>query len=151
MKRLMILTATTILLLGWTGCSGTPESETPPPETSSIPMEPEGSYSASNPSDQLGTQLSNIAEAIENVEDDATARAAAQEIAKANHALASLAKSMEGMSDAQHTVAAQQYAAKYSQLQVRIASAMQRLVQHPEWLQIISDEMKKMPRLGRKL
>ncbi len=146
MKRLLVLTTTTILLLGWMGCSGTPENETPPPETSSNPMEPEGSFSTyGDPSDRMGTQLANIAEAIENVEDEASARAAAQEIAKANIELGAVAKSLEDMSDAERAAAAQQYSAKYSEQQVRIASAMQRLVQHPEWLRIISDEMKKMP------
>ena len=83
MKRLMVLTATTILQLGWMGCSGTPENETPPPETSSNPIEPEGSFSTyGNPADRMGIQLANIAEAIENVEDEASVRAAAQEIAK---------------------------------------------------------------------
>ena len=65
MKRLMVLTATTILLLGWMACSGTPESETSPPETSSNPMEAEGNFGTyGNPSDQMGTQLENIAKAV---------------------------------------------------------------------------------------
>ena len=93
----------------------------------------------------MGTQLANIAEAIENVEDEASVRAAAQEIAKANVELGAVSKSLEGMSDAEHAAAAQQYSAKYPEQHVRIASAMQRLLQHPEWLKIISDEVKKMP------
>ncbi len=151
MKRLMVLTASTILLLGGAGCPGTPESDTPSPETSSNPPEPEGSFSASNPSDQVGIQLSNIADAIEKVDDEASAQAAAQEIAKASIALEELGKSMEGMSDAERTAAAQYYTAKYSQQQVRIMSALRKLAQNPEWMTIITDEMKKMPSMGRKL
>ncbi len=149
MKRLMVLTATTILLLGWVGCSGTTESDTPPPETSSNPTEPEGSFSASNPSEQMGTQLSNIAEAIENVEDEASARTAAKVIARAKIELDGVAKSMAGMSDAERAAITQQYTAKYPQQQMRIASGMQRLVQHLEWMNIIQDEMKKMPGMRR--
>ena len=150
MRRPMVLTATATLLLGWVGCSGTPESDTSSPETSSSPKEHEGSFSASNPSDQMGIQLSNIAEAIENVKDEASARETARIIAKAGIELQGVAKSMEGMSDAEHAAAAQQHAAKYPQQQLRIMSAMQKLVHHPEWMKIIQDEMKRMPGVGRK-
>jgi len=125
MKRLMVLAASTILLLGWMGCFGTPENETPPPETSSNPMEPEESFSTyGNPSDRMGTQLANIAEAIENVEDEASPRAAAQLIGKASVELGAVAKSLEGISDAERAAETQQYSAKYSEQQVRITSAM---------------------------
>jgi len=55
---------------------------------------------------------------------------------------------LEGISAAERAAIAEQFSARYSTQQVRVTEAMQRLLQHPECLKIISDEVQKMPGIG---
>ena len=94
------------------------------------------------------TQLGHIADALESVKDEDSARAAAHQMDQANMALKNVTDRMNGMSDMEKAVMIQKHVAEIAQLEGRITMAIQNIVSNdPELMNIIGDEMRNMPQL----
>jgi len=92
-------------------------------------------------------QLNVIADALDTIDDEASARAAATEIGEANVEMEAIADSMQGLSDNEMLAMVQSIAPQLQEIQARIAATMQRLSANPEYFSIIGDELSNMPNL----
>ena len=93
--------------------------------------------------------LNDIAGAIETVNDEASAREAAHTIAGVNVELDELAEIVDAMDPATRAGMFQTRGMEFIQAQQRMSMALQGMMAHPEYFQIINDEMKKMPDIGQ--
>ena len=89
--------------------------------------------------------LNDIAGAIESVDSEASAREAARTIARVNAELEELSDIVEAMDPATRVAAFQSHGMEFVQAQHRMSTAMQNMMAHPEYFQIINNEMLKMP------
>lgn len=104
--------------------------------------------STSSTADAAVAEYENIADALESVNDEESARAAARRIAAANAELEEIAKTFEEMSDMEKAMAAGRMAQGISGVQARIGAAMAGIAQRDRALyQTISDEMNRLPTL----
>jgi len=95
-------------------------------------------------------QITNIADAVEAVDDEKSARAAAKAIAKAAREMEALSEAVEDMTPARRAMVFASRAQDFMEPQMRLATSMQKLaIDHPEYLEIIQDEMDKMPELTK--
>jgi hypothetical protein len=92
-------------------------------------------------------QLNVIADALDTIDDEASAREAAVEIGAANMELEEIADSMQGLSDNEMLAMVQSIAPQLTEIQGRIATTMQRLSANPEYFSIIGDELSNMPNM----
>lgn len=98
---------------------------------------------------QYATQLDRLADAVEAIDDDASAREAAKVIAEVNLELARLSKEAAAMNPAEAAVLVQAQQGEYVACQQRIATAMTRLaMENPAALGIVSKELRAMPKPG---
>ncbi len=105
-----------------------------------------GSAKASGPMKVYVDGMDDIADAITSINSEADARRAAQKIADVARDMEGLQDQFERMSDQEKTAAAMANMGAITQSGTRVAAAMMTLqTEHPEWLQIISDEMDKIP------
>ncbi len=105
-----------------------------------------GSAKATGPMKVYVDGMDDIADAITDINSEADARQAAQKIAAVAREMEGLSEQFERMSDQEKTAAAMANAGAITQSGTRVAAAMMTLqTQHPEYLQIISDEMDKIP------
>lgn len=142
-----------IMALGLAACGGEPE---PDPEEidmstrdgaiQALESMGNGSANASGPMKVYVDGMDDIAEAITKVNDESSARRAAQDIAKVARDMEDLQEQFENMSDQEKTAMAMANMGAITQSGSRVAAAMLTLQsEHPELVQIISDEMDKMP------
>lgn len=142
-----------IMALGLGACGGEPEPDpeeidmsTPAGAIQALESMGNGSASASGPMKVYVQGMDDIAEAITKVDNEASARRAAQEIAKVARDMEDLQEQFENMSDQEKTAAAMANMGAITQSGSRVAAAMLTLQsQHPELVEIISDEMDKIP------
>lgn len=106
-----------------------------------------GKKSESSTVDTYVSGMDKIAEAVEQVNDEAGARQAAQVIEAVRQDLEKTMSAMEAMSDTQKAMAFAQRASDLQKVQMRLATAMQSLAARPDLMRIIGDEMGKMPQL----
>ena len=105
-----------------------------------------GSAKATGPMKVYVDGMDDIADAITDINSEADARNAAQEIAAVARKMEGLSEQFEKMSDQEKTAAAMANMGAISQSGTRVAAAMMTLqAEHPEWLTIISEEMDKIP------
>lgn len=89
--------------------------------------------------------MNKIAGAVEQINDDASARKAAQVIASASEDLKATAATLDSMPDAEKASIFASRATEMQTAQMRLATAMQGLAAQPQWMVAISEEMKKLP------
>ncbi|GJL95526.1 MAG: hypothetical protein DHS20C05_19310 [Hyphococcus sp.] len=139
MKKRIILTAlaTTALALG--GCSGEKASDS---SSSSV----SGKTKKSKVVDVYVSQMDNIADALEEVTDEKSAKKAAQAITKASKELEALSETVEGMSDIEKGMMFASRSQDFVAVQTRLATSMQKIAaENPEYIEMIQEEMEKMP------
>ena len=96
--------------------------------------------------DVYAANLNRIADSIEAVESDADAEKAAKVIAEAAKEFEILAEKFDGANEMQMAAAFAKQAKEFSEPQLRIALAMQKLaMENPEYLEKISEAMSDMP------
>jgi hypothetical protein len=94
------------------------------------------------------TALGQIADALESVKDEDSAKAAAQVIARAKTTLDGTVKEINSMTQVEQVMMVQKHAAEMGQIEVRISQAMQKIVSDdPKLLDIIGQEMQSLPEL----
>ena len=93
--------------------------------------------------------LNDIAGAIETVNDEGSARAAAHVIAGVNVELDELSDIVEAMGPAGRAAMFQARGMEFMQAQQRMSNALRGLIAHPQYFEIINDEMKNMPDIGQ--
>jgi hypothetical protein len=145
MKQTLTFVLPLALALGLAGCGGGGQNaaEAPQPGSDS-PTGGGGGFAG-----VYVSSLNRIAAALENVNDEASAREAAREIADVNLDLQAVTSETDGMSDAAKGMAFAARAQDLAQVQMRIAVAVQRINSTNIGLySIISDEMGRMPKLG---
>jgi hypothetical protein len=92
------------------------------------------------------TQLGHIADALESVKDEDSARAAAHEMAQANATLQAMAERVDSMTEVEQAMMLQKHAMEMTQVQTRIFQALQNIISRdPKLGDIIGDEMQQMP------
>ncbi len=144
-----------IMALGLAACGGEPEPEPEPidmstPEGAMRALESmansNGNATASGPMKVYTDGMDDIADAISRVDNEASARQAAHRIAEVAKDMEGLQAEFDSMSDAEKTAAAMANAQAITQSGTRVAAAMMTLqTQHPELMEIISEEMDKIP------
>lgn len=93
-------------------------------------------------------QLSHVADALDSVKDEASAREAAHEIAKANTKIQKMVNDIDAMDQAHQMTLFQKHAAEMSKLERRISQSVQRIVaKDPKLLGIVGSEIQDMPRI----
>ena len=135
------------LTLGLTACgkSGS-SSETGEGSPSSEVLYAKDADNASEAMDVYVSQMDRIASAMESVEDEASAKTAAEVIQSATKELDLLSKKFDSMSDTQKTAWAMTHAQKLQQVQMRIGLALQKIsAQNPEQMQMLSQAMSDLP------
>jgi hypothetical protein len=94
------------------------------------------------------TTLDRVADALESVKDEASAKKAASEIAKANDVMQSMVDEINSMSQTEQVMMVQKNAAKMAEAETRISQAMQKIVSdNPQLLDVIGSEIQDMPKL----
>jgi hypothetical protein len=92
------------------------------------------------------SSLNKVADAVEAVSDEDSARAAARAIAEAGRELAAITARFEQMGDFQKATVLIQGAASMIEPNTRISLAMSKIAtEHPELIEVIAIEMDKLP------
>lgn len=105
------------------------------------------SSSGSDMASAYVTEMNRVAHALENVTDEASARAAAEDITAAALGMKSLAEALEGsgMKQMEAAAAMSRHGQEIAALQVRIMTRMNELQQsHPELAGIVSEEVDRL-------
>jgi len=89
--------------------------------------------------------MERIATAMEGITDEASARGAAEVVAAVTKDLEKFSADVEAMSEAEQAALFAPHAKDIQAVQTRIAAAMGKLMGNPEWLQIVTDELGKIP------
>jgi len=97
--------------------------------------------------DDYVSAMNKIAAAVEAVNDEASARQAAEVIAVVNKDMEKTIAALQQMSDSEKALILSLRAEDLQKVQMRIASAIQKLASEPQYLRAISDEMQHMPSL----
>lgn len=142
-----------VMAMGLAACGGSSEPEpeeidisTPEGAMEMLESMTNGDANASGPMKVYTDGMDDIADAISSVDNEASARRAAQTIAGVARDMEALQERFENMSDAEMTAMAMSNASAIASSGMRVATEMNRLqTQHPDLLQIISDEMDKIP------
>lgn len=98
--------------------------------------------------DQYLAEMMIIAEALEGITDDASARAASEAMAAALARLEPIAEEMQAWSDAEKRNFVLTYPEEYRLVQVRVSNALMQMVQNPEYMELFIEHMKNMPRIN---
>jgi hypothetical protein len=104
-----------------------------------------GRGGAASVADEFVGGMDKIAAAVEDIEDEAGARKAAQVIASVSESMKESAAKVQGMPVMERSKVLAERAEDMQKAQRRLASAMQALATRPDLLQIVSEEMAKMP------
>lgn len=108
-----------------------------------------GDAKATGPMKEYTDGMDRIADAIADVDNEASARRAAQRIADVVRDMEGLQDRFDNMSDQEKTAAAIANASAITQSGTRVAAAMMTLqTQHPDLMQVIQEEMDKIPDLN---
>ena len=103
---------------------------------------------ATGPMKDYVAGMNEIAAAIDSIDDEASAKRAAQDIAASIKDLEKLKERLEGKSEQEMQVMAMQNAGALMQSAAAMSAAMMKLqTEHPELLQVVSDEIDKIPNL----
>ncbi len=93
-------------------------------------------------------ELTDIADAVEAVKSEKTAKKAAKVIATSSKKLEKMTKSLEDLTPMQRAAIFMGNSKDFMEQQQRLAIAMQKIaMENPEYIEIIQEEMQKMPRL----
>ena len=92
--------------------------------------------------------MSQIADALESVTDEDSAKAAAHEIGQVTVRLQSVVDEINSMSEVEQALMVQKQAAKMVSVQNRISMALQKIVsKDPKLMNILGSELRSMPEL----
>ena len=100
---------------------------------------------AQPPVERYLEELNRLADALETVDDEASARQAAQTVAEINAEMETLQPQFEAMEENERAAMLRTHAAAFQEVQTRIAMAMEPLADRPDLLEIISEELENMP------
>ncbi len=140
MSKRIILTAIAGAALMLGGCSGEKSDASGSSSVSGKKVKSEKVV------DVYVAQMGNIADALETVDDEASAKKAAQAITKASKELKALSATVENMSDMQKGMMFASRAQDFVAVQTRLATAMQKIaVENPAYMEMLQAEMQKMP------
>ncbi len=139
MKQIFIATASAAL--GLAGCGGE-KTEADKSEIKIDASKAKGGEIA----DLYVAHMTNVADAIEKVDDEKSAKAAAAVIAKAVEDMEKTAENVEGMSATRRAMLFASRAQDFAEPQMRMSQSMTKLAsENPELLEIIQKELEKMP------
>jgi hypothetical protein len=94
--------------------------------------------------------LNNIAIAVENVNDEVSAKKAAEAIAAAVRDLEATSEAVQNMNSAKRAMVFASRAQDFVEPQMRISTAIQKIsAENPEYLEMIQAELQKMPEFGK--
>jgi hypothetical protein len=131
--------------LALVSCGGGGESAKKSAEKGKI-VSAEKAKNADQAVEVYAVHLNRIADSIEAIESEADAEKAAKVIAEATKEFDVLAEKFKGANEMQMAAAFAKQASQFSQPQMRIGLAMQRLAtENPEYLEKISDALRDMP------
>ena len=140
-----VLAAIAAGALALTGCGGGKDG------SDGDAKETKSDVTAKSPANKIADayigEMTKIADALETVNDEESARAAASVIQKAGLKLEAMQDELEGeMSDRKWATIVMSRQQEWAQLQTRLGMSMGRIgMTQPELMQIISEEMDKLP------
>ncbi len=154
-RKLAIMAVASVAALGLAACGGSePEPEpaasvdSPASALEAFGAMAGGGGKATGPMKDYVTGLNTIADAVTKVDNEASAKRAAGVIADVVRDMEKNKAVLEGMNDQQLAAAAMQNAGPMMESGAKISAAMLRLQnEKPELMQIISDELDKIPNL----
>ena len=92
--------------------------------------------------------MSRIADALETVKDEDSAKAAAHEIGEATVKLEPVVDKINSMSSIEQAMMVRDHTAEMTEVQTRISTALQKIIaQDPKLMDIIGSELRGMPQL----
>jgi hypothetical protein len=97
--------------------------------------------------EQYLAEMTIIAEALEGITDDASARTASETMGAALARLEPVAEEMQAWSEDEKMNFVRSYPEQYMGVHTRISRALSMMVQYPERMELFLEHMKNMPRL----
>ena len=97
--------------------------------------------------EQYLAEMTIIAEALEGISDDASAREASAKMGAALARLEPISAEMQAWSEEEKMNFVRSYPEEYMGVHMRISRALSLMVQYPERMELFIDHMKNMPRL----
>lgn len=94
-------------------------------------------------------EMNLMADALESVTDDASAQAAAEKMSGALGRLQVLVDDTKTWSDAEKQTFFLQNHNEFIAVQTRMSNALLRMVHNPEYMELFSEQMQKMPKVGQ--
>ncbi len=140
MNKRIIITAIAGAALALSGCGGEKAGESSASSVSGKKVKKDKVV------DVYVGQMDHIADALEGVKDEKSAKKAAQAITNAAKELNALSDTVESMSDMEKGLMFASRSQEFISVQTRLATSMQKIAaENPEYMQMIQEEMKKMP------
>lgn len=138
------------LALTIAACGEKKEAATPEPTTASMAtMETMREIAGGGDNSAMGqfaTHMGRVADALASVTDEASAKAAAKVIAKANEDMIPVAKTLNAQTDAEKAAGAMANAQRLMTSQQKIGMAASNLaMNHPDLMEILGDALDDMP------
>ncbi len=105
------------------------------------------SLAGDSTAEQYLAEMTIIAEALEGITDDASARAASETMGAALVRLGPVAEEMQAWSEAEKMNFVRSYPEEYMGVHTRISRALSMMIQYPERMELFLEHMKNMPTL----
>ena len=149
MTKIKLLTAIAATALLATGCGGEKSAQSDTAKSGKT-VSASKAKSGGEIADVYVSQLTKIADAVESVEDEKTAKKAAKAIASASKELEALAEKVETMDQTKQAMIFATRAQDFMGPQVRLATAMQKMAtENPEHMELIQAELEKLPEFSQ--